>query len=632
MLKQEVIEAVRERTDIVKLIGETVRLTKKGATWRGCCPFHKEKTPSFHVNPVRAYFHCFGCKESGSPIDFVMKTDGLSFTDAVKLLAERLNIEVEETRTPAERQEANAAKGQKESCYRANEIAAQWFEMALWSGPIPAGIPADCHPERTLQQRPVGVENAWAELGKRGLAPTNGSEKLIGDTLRAFRIGYAPAGWDGLMKHLVAMGISPIVGEQAGLIVPRQGSNSFYDRFRNRLMFAVTDVQGRVVGFSGRALPVPTGGDAGDWKEAAKYMNTPESRVYTKGQQLFGLWQAKGEIRRRDSAVLVEGNFDVVSLHARGLGHVVAPLGTAFTADQAVLLKRFGTRVIVAFDGDAAGVKATASSRDSCAIAALSARVATLPASSDPDAFVRDKGVAVFERLLETSSGIIEWLIDQALDPSTFGRAPLQEQLDRVRMVGDVLAGEKDPDMHRLAATYANRAASRLGITASSSITMEQLHRVIAQKLRTGENDNGPAAPPTRDGPDYAIQEAILGALLDVPDMLSEEGYLEWVENVFDGDFALALGQLLQHGATPLMLAGLADGLHAFVAGRLVAPLHDTGEATDVVRANVQKLLEMRKQSRVDDLLAELDTAMASGDDDEIMRVMTELDTLNRRR
>jgi DNA primase len=630
MIDPTTITTIRDRTDLVALVSESVRIVKKGRTWKGCCPFHKEKTPSFHVNPERNAFHCFGCKESGDAIAFVQKTDGLTFVEAVTMLAGKLGIEIAETRTPQEQREAAAAKDQREVVYRANELAALWFETNLWSTPIPAGIPSEFHLETRHRVEPVGVSNAWAELAKRGLAPTSGEHKQIGATLRAFRLGYAPPFWDHLTKHLVQSGISPIVAEQAGLVAPRQQGSGHYDRFRNRLMFAVIDVQGRVVGFSGRTLPVPQGGDAAACKEASKYVNTPESHVYTKGQQLFGLYQAKASIRRSDEGVLVEGNFDVVSLHARGIDNVVAPLGTAFTTEQAALLKRFGTHVTLAFDGDTAGVKATSAAREACASAALSARVASLPAGKDPDVVVREQGPECFRRMVETATGLIEWLIDEALEPATFRRTSLQEQLDRVRAVGDLLAKENDPEMRSLAQVYANRAASRLGLTASSSITVGQLRNIITGKLRGGERSEK-AERPVQRGPEWALQEAILGALVDDPEGL--DGNMQWcdAEQALDGDFALALGALMQHGVRAEALADVPTSLRDFVAGRLVEPAHALEDIPEILRANVGKLLAMGKSSRHNDLITQLEAAEASGNDDEAMRVMQELDALGRR-
>lgn len=629
MLKPEVIEAVRDHTDLVALVSESVRLARKGSSWKGCCPFHKEKTPSFVVSPDKGLAYCFGCKASCDAIGFVQQTQGMTFVEAVTMLAERLGIEIQETRSPQEQREAAAAKDQREAVYRANEVAALWFEQNLWDGDVPAGIPLECRlPQRRAAA--IGVTNAWAELAKRGLAPTSGEHKLIGNTLRAFRIGYAPPFWDHLTKHLVQSGISPVVAEQAGLVAPSQTGGRHYDRFRNRLMFAVVDVQGRVVGFSGRALSVPIGGDAAACKEQAKYVNTPESRVYTKGQQLFGLYQAKASIRRADDAVLVEGNFDVVSLHARGIDNVVAPLGTAFTAEQAALLKRFGTRVTLAFDGDVAGKKATTASREACANAALAARVASLPVGKDPDVVVREQGADGFRRMLDGASGLIEWLIDEALEPSTFRRASLQEQLDRVRAVGELLAKENDPEMRRLAQVYANRAASQLGLTSSSAITVGQLRSIITGKLRGGEQKSDSASTPVQRGPEYALQEAILGALLDAPEALDENVGPD-VEQALDGDFALAFSVLVRLGVRVEALAELPASVRDFVAARLVEPVHERDDVAEIVRANVAKLQSMRKLSRQEDLLKELDAAVASGNDGEAMRVMEQLDALGRR-
>jgi DNA primase len=630
MIDPTTITTIRDRTDLVALVSESVRIEKKGRTWKGCCPFHKEKTPSFHVNPERNAFHCFGCKESGDAIAFVQKTDGLTFVEAVTMLAGKLGIEIAETRTPQEQREAAAAKDQREAVYRANELAALWFEQNLWSAPILAGIPSEFHLETRHRVEPVGVTNAWAELAKRGLAPTSGEHKQIGATLRAFRLGYAPPFWDHLTKHLVQSGISPVVAEQAGLVAPKQHGPGHYDRFRNRLMFAVIDVQGRVVGFSGRTLPVPQGGDAAACKEAAKYVNTPESHVYTKGQQLFGLYQAKVSIRRADHGVLVEGNFDVVSLHARGIDNVVAPLGTAFTAEQAALLKRFGTHVTLAFDGDTAGAKATAASREACTSAALSARVASLPTGKDPDVVVREQGPEGFRRLLVAATGLIEWLIDEALDTATFRRASLQEQLDRVRAVGDLLAKENDPEMRSLAQVYANRAASRLGLTANSSITVGQLQNIITGKLRGGESKGNIAAPSVNRGPEWPLQEAILGALIDDPEGLDENVATDGVEQALDGEFALALSVLMRLGVRAEALAEMPSTLRGFVAARLVEPMHERDDIPEIIRANVAKLEAMRKLSRQEDLLQELDAAVALGDDDEMMRVMGDLDALGR--
>src|SRR4051794_27463293 len=339
MISPETIALVKERTDIVALVAETVKLKRMGRRFLGLCPFHQEKSPSFNVNAERGVFHCFGCKESGGAVDFVMKVEGHTFPEAIRMLAERAGIEVAETLTDQERREAGAARKAKDDLYGVNGSAGTFFERSLRG--------ASAHPL---------ARYAREELVRRGLPLPEendgvGEAARIGDTLQAFRIGYAPYGWDALASYLRQQGISPVVAEKVGLLVPRSSGSGHYDRFRHRLMFAVTDVQGRVIAFSGRALPDPSPEELASLNIAgptttpdaapAKYINSPESPIYTKGDHLFGLYQARQAIRQGGEAVLVEGNFDVVALHARGVGNVVAPLGTAFTPAQARLLKRF---------------------------------------------------------------------------------------------------------------------------------------------------------------------------------------------------------------------------------------------------------------------------------------------------
>ena len=385
MIAPETITLVKERTDIVALIGETVRLIRSGRSFKGLCPFHKEKSGSFYVHPDRGFYHCFGCAESGSAIDFVMKTNGLDFREAVVMLAERAGIHVEESQAKDPR--AGEVKRDKDELYAVNNLAATFFERELRLSKT-----------HTSESGHPLAHYALDELARRGM-PDLGTEGPDAtrwmDCAQAFRLGYAPPGWDGLANFLRQQGISPLVAERAGLLVPRERGSGHYDRFRHRLMFAVIDSLGRVVAFSGRALTPPSDGELPPGSPTyggeppAKYINSPESPIYKKGDQLFGLFQAKLALRNRGQAILVEGNFDVVSLHARGIDTAVAPLGTAFTNEQAKLLKRFSPKVVVLFDGDNAGRKATRAARAPCREGGLEARVARLPLGVDPDDLVR---------------------------------------------------------------------------------------------------------------------------------------------------------------------------------------------------------------------------------------------------
>ncbi|RYE87371.1 MAG: DNA primase, partial [Myxococcales bacterium] len=438
MIGEATIRLVRERTDIQAVIGDTVKLTRRGRSWIGLCPFHRERTPSFHVTPERGIFHCFGCGEHGNVIDFLIKTEGVSFPEAVRQLADRAGIEVEENRSDRQRRDEEAAKKAREDLYAVNNLAARFYETMM-----------DEHPHAKL---------AREELERRELVPSEPTD-AIATALQSFRVGYAPAEWAALAAYLRQQGIAPHVAEQAGLLLPRSTGGGFYDRFRHRLMFAVIDLQGRVVGFSGRILPDPQTGLVD--KETGKYINSPETPVYKKGDLVFGLYQARQPVRQAEHAVLVEGNFDVVSLHARGIRNVVAPLGTAFTPEQALAIKRFAPEVVLLFDGDAAGRKAVKAAREPCKKAGLVARAASLPEGIDPDDLSRTRGPDAVKAVIKASRGLLEHLIDVSLE-APFSGSSSEERVERLHEVVELINAEDDPAVRAIAQKFADDVAHRL--------------------------------------------------------------------------------------------------------------------------------------------------------------------------
>ncbi len=470
MITKDTITLVRDRTDLVAVVSESVpSLKKRGRRFVGLCPFHKEKTPSFHVNPDTGVYHCFGCKESGDAFTYLQRVEGYSFSEAVRALAERAGIAIEEERG-REPTEAERHKKEREALYAAMSIAAAWYEEQLRE-----------HPQR---------EYALGELARRGLDPRS-------QAAQSFRIGYAPPGWEGLTSFLKRQGISPTLAESVGLIVPRSGGNAgggdargYYDRFRHRLMFAVLDIQGRVVAFSGRAL-AELPGDTQERPDQRrdpppKYINSPESPIYSKGATLFGLWQARHAIRHEERAVLVEGNFDVVSLHARGVENVVAPLGTAFTVDQAKLLRRYASLVTLLFDGDAAGRKAARAAEEPCDAAGLDAQVAVLPAQTDPDDLVRTKGPEALRHLLGQARGLLEYLIDADLDES-FNAVDVREKTSRIERVAALVGRAKDPVTRGMLEAYADYAAGRLDLVRSAPNAFPALKRKVLTVARAAQ-------------------------------------------------------------------------------------------------------------------------------------------------
>ncbi len=550
MISAETIALVKERTDLVALVAETVKLTRRGRSFVGLCPFHQEKTPSFHVNAERAFFHCFGCKESGGPIDFMMKVEGYGFAEAVRVLAERAGVQVDEIATDQERREMNAARQTKEELYGVNALAATFFEHSLRGD--------SAHPLAHF---------AAAELERRGLPlPTRhdevGEAARIGDTLQAFRIGYAPFGWDGTVTFLRKQGVSPMVAEKVGLLVPRSSGSGHYDRFRHRLMFAVTDVNGRVVAFSGRALPEPSSDQLLALKitptgsppdaQPAKYVNSPESPIYTKGEHVFGLYQARQAIRQAGEAVLVEGNFDVVSLHARGVTRTVAPLGTAFTVGQAKLLKRFAPKVVILFDGDAAGRKATVAARVPCWDGGLDPWVASLPSGTDPDELVRTRGREALDPIIKNALGMFEYRINNALDNGSFRGASIDERYARIEAVKAILREERDPTKRALGKSLADRLSSLLIVGGKAPTSLRELETALEDAASAGRHprsiDRNQVALPhdrarSRARPDDIALE-VLGALLDYPELIFDPEVTSVVNEGLPGDCVLAVAAL----------------------------------------------------------------------------------------
>ncbi len=600
MISPATIERVRDRADIVAVISETVpSLKRRGRSFVGLCPFHKEKSPSFHVNPDRGFFHCFGCKESGSVIDFVMKQESATFPEAVRSLAERYNIEIEEDRGP-ERPEQDRLKKLRDDLYSVNAAAATFWEEEL----------------KTNEH----AHFAHEELKKRGI-PFGESEEIDG-VLRGFRMGYAPSGWDGLAVYFRKQGISPYAAEQVGLLVPRSsGGSGHYDRFRHRLMFAVVDEKGRVVAFSGRALPALP--EDGQKESPAKYMNSPESPIYTKGHTLFGLHQARHEIRKAEEAILVEGNFDVVSLHARGIQNVVAPLGTAFTVEQAKLLRRFAPRAVLAFDGDSAGKKATRAAREAIATAGLSARVLRIPEGKDPDDLVRTRGAKGFLDLLSSAKEYTEHLIDEALD-SNFTSASALEKASRLDEVMKLIGAQDNPLVRLELKALADKLAARLdlhGLEAGrdhekSSESFRMVEQMVRRQVAT-ERAQAPAVTP-RDArvsakvPGTEERKAISQALIECPDLLVDPE-LEADLQILEGksvEVVLALRKAwnFEQGKLDVdaFLTALPTDLLAWAKTVLAQPTFiDPKEAKEYLRGNAEKLKRLLLAQSTNELARE---------------------------
>lgn len=366
---------IKEQADITQIIGECVELKRAGVRFLGRCPFHNEKTPSFSVHPGQQFFHCFGCGASGDVFEFLMKYHNLDFPAALKEVARRYNIELPERPQSPQEQEKNRRRKQM---YAVNEKAAAIFQQTLRKSAQAAGA------RRYLEERQIPLE-----------------------VQVRFGLGYAPspdtAGWDFLSKQLGREERQAAI--EAGLLVQKEQGGT-YDRFRDRVLFPIYDRRGRVIGFGGRIIG----------EGQPKYMNSPESLVFNKSASLLGLYQQGDEIRRRKQAILVEGNFDLVSLVVHGCPNVVAPLGTALTVQQLKLLQRYCDECVLLFDGDTAGVKAAMRSVPLFLSERFAGKVALLPKGHDPDTFIREEGLAALNALLDQAMPLPEFTLQQLVE------------------------------------------------------------------------------------------------------------------------------------------------------------------------------------------------------------------------
>jgi DNA primase len=418
------VERVRAASDIVEVIGQSVPLRRSGRNWMGRCPFHEEKTPSFSVHGERQFYHCFSCKAGGDVFTFVMESEKVGFLEAVEMLSRRAGIPVPERRS-------GEGRGQRARLLEALEAAAAAYEQ--WLGDPELGA------------------RARAYLAGRGLTR---------DTIRAFRLGLAPAGWDSLATRLRGRVPEQVLVE-AGLASRRDGGSGVYDRFRNRLMVPLVAPGGAVLGFGARALAV---------EDQPKYLNSPETPAYHKGAFLFALEQARRAVAPDGEVIVVEGYFDAIALHQAGLANTVATSGTAFTPDQARLLHRLAPRVALTYDGDRAGREAMMRSLGVLLAEGLDVAVVDLPAGEDPDTLMRRGGSGAWRAVREAAADPVEFVhrhVLRAAGPGDPRERALQAVVDLGAAVGD-------PVRRRL---LAERAAQVLGFPEATLLRAVELKR-----------------------------------------------------------------------------------------------------------------------------------------------------------
>ena len=413
LYSQNFIDELKNRADLVRIIEPYAPLKKKGANWMGCCPFHQEKTPSFSVNPSKGFYKCFGCGKGGSAFNFVMEIEGLNFPEAIKRVAEISGIPLPE---PVDDKQFQKSKQRREERKKISDevVELNQFALEFW--------------ENQLQENNAHAKAAREYLEKR---------EISAETQKAFHIGFAPESWDAVLTLLKEKGADEKLIEQSGLVSKNEEKNRVYDRFRGRIIFPVLDIKGNPVAFGARILA----------QGEPKYLNSPETPAYIKGEHLYGLFQSKEEIRQKKFAILVEGYLDLIALYQYGIRNVAASLGTAFTAEQSKLLGRFARKVVVNYDGDKAGIKAARRAIEPLLLDDFEIKILILPDGADPDDYLKANGTESYNNLRGQAYPFLQFVLEDAVRERNLSLP--KAKAEAIEEILPVLSAVKNPIQKR---------------------------------------------------------------------------------------------------------------------------------------------------------------------------------------
>ncbi|MDU2264957.1 DNA primase [Clostridium celatum] len=542
-ISEEILEKIKSQNDIVDVISERVRLKKAGRNFTGLCPFHNEKTPSFSVSQEKQIYKCFGCGEAGNVISFVMKDKNLPFIEAVKYLAGRANIPLEFGKN-----EKNPVSRKKELLYKVNVEAAKFFFSNLMNN-----------------------KDAKEYFLNRGIKE---------ETIKRFGLGFANDSWNNLMYYLRRKGINDNILEEAGLISVNKEKGTKYDRFRNRVMFPVFDYQGRVIGFGGRVLD----------DSKPKYLNSPETLVFQKGTNLYGLNFALKHNMKERYFIIVEGYMDLISLHQYGITNVVASLGTALTINQARLLKRYADKVVISYDADMAGQMATMRGLEILRTAGFDVRVLSIPQGKDPDEFVRSNGKEAFLKLINSAEPLIDYRIKKAEEGINFksSESIILYSKRIMEIIADLNPVEKD--------VYIKKASENTGIKEQA------LYDILRSKISdnsTNEFRNGKEqSQKLHVEPAFLKAERILLKL-----MLENKDYLSYIEDrICEKDFILPEHKQI----FTVIIASKGENINS-IESFIESKLSDVKAIGELVKVKEQKVFFAEDiESQIKDFIKEI--------------------------
>jgi len=468
LIPEETITQVLDRCDIVEVISEYVALKKMGRNFKACCPFHHEKTPSFVVNQDKQIYHCFGCGVGGNVISFVMNHDHMDFPSALRHLAQKAGISVPET----SHESSGKNLGVRETLFKATELSAEFFHDILVAGKS-------------------GSQGAQDYLKNRGI-------KLA--TAQKLKIGFAPEGWDNLMSFLRSKNISLSIMEKAGLAIPKEKGEGFYDRFRNRVMFPIFDIRSRCLGFGARTM---------EKNASAKYINSPETTIYSKREHLYGFHLSKQAVAEKDYVVVVEGYMDFLTPFQAGFENIVASLGTALTTEQIRLIRRYTKNVVMLYDADPAGQSAMLRSLDLLIEEDMSVKIALLASGEDPDSFVQRQGIEEFCKRIESAQSLFDYKVNALME-----KHDRKTPEGKAKISAEMLATIAKYKNEVLRQEYVRQLAHVLGIS-------EDALRVELKKINTSiSKDESAPAVRSKKSVVRAVERDLLRLMLEEQAMI----------------------------------------------------------------------------------------------------------------
>jgi len=579
------ISEIKNSSDIVEVISESVILKKAGRNHVGLCPFHTEKTPSFTVNSQKQIYHCFGCGSGGNIFSFMMKLHGMTFPESVKMLADRVGVMIETRKLSPDQKRVLE---ERERLLDLNEKILDHYRKGL--NHEPSGKPA----REYLQKR-----------------------KISGQMQSDFALGFVPDKWDTLVSFYRKLGVSKRVAEKSGLVLEKNGH--YYDRFRNRIIFPIFDVTSRVIGFGGRVMD----------DSLPKYMNSPETQLYDKSRSLYGLNKAKTKARQSGEMFIVEGYFDCISLSQHGFENVVATLGTSLTSGHVRMLKGYAENMILVYDSDAAGVKAAMRSIDVFMKESVNAKILVLPEGSDPDSFIQDSGKDAFRDLVSKAQSMMPFLINQSVMQNGLSIEGKLKVLDDMK---DPLASLKDPVARSL---YVKEISEKIGI--DEPAVLEKMNEFRTKKNELERRKNTIQSQNAMDS-QVTIQNEDKIELQLISMMLQDPGILPLIKEqkiigLFRTQSLLKIGELImsimcdQKGDVSDVMAA-ADESQV----KLIAPLAIGDEISEMKLSGLlSQFMRDRQKEAGRDIINHIDTAQQNNNQNSWMELLSELDKKKRK-